>query len=83
VRKVQMRFRASARYEDELVVQTSVARLGARRSSSATSVRDARTGALLADGSTELACMDQRGGERKVALLPDDLRRCSEPFVAG
>lgn len=83
VRKVQLRFRASARYEDEIVVSTWVGHLGGASVEFSYEVRDVTSGALLAEGSTELACMRVENGERKVALLPDDLRAVLEPARVG
>jgi acyl-CoA thioester hydrolase len=75
VRKVQMRFRQSARYDDELIVRTRVGRVGAASVEFLYDVVAASSGQVLASGSTELACIDLRTPERRVAMLPESLRR--------
>ena len=78
VRKAALRYRASARYDDELVVRTRVDRLGGASVLFAYEIRDT-AGRLLVDGSTELACVDQRREDPRPALLPEDLRALLEP----
>ena len=78
VRKVEMRFRQSARYDDELVVRTKVGRLRAASIEFEYEVVDAISGQLVATGSTELACIDTRTTNRRVAVLPDSLRQLFE-----
>lgn len=75
VRKVQMRFRQSARYDDELIVRTRVGRVGAASVEFFYDIVAAESGQVLASGSTELACIDITAPERRVAMLPDSLRR--------
>lgn len=75
VRKAEMRFRQSARYDDELIVRTRVGRVGAASVEFLYEVIDAGNGQLLASGSTELACVDMRTPERRVAMLPESLKR--------
>jgi acyl-CoA thioester hydrolase len=75
VRKVQMRFRQSARYDDELIVRTRVGRVGAASVEFLYDIVAAHSGQVLASGSTELACIDLRTPERRVAMLPESLRR--------
>jgi acyl-CoA thioester hydrolase len=74
VRKADLRFRAPARYDEELVVRTAVSRLGGASVQFLYEVRRATDGTLLAEGSTELACVDRRAGEAKAALLPERVR---------
>ncbi|MCE9595431.1 MAG: acyl-CoA thioesterase [Planctomycetes bacterium] len=74
VRKVQMRFRQSARYDDELIVRTRVGRVGAASVEFLYDIVAAESGQVLASGSTELACIDLRSPERRVAMLPESLR---------
>jgi acyl-CoA thioester hydrolase len=79
VRKAGLRYRAPARYADHLVVRTRVARTGAASVEFEYQVLRAADGVRLADGSTELACVDLRQEQRPVCMLPDELRR----LVAG
>ncbi len=82
VRKTALRFRASARYDDELVIRTRVARLGAASVEFQYEVLDAASNTRLVEGSTELACVDLRSPERKVAMLPEHLREVLERCLA-
>lgn len=79
VRKAGLRYRAPARYADHLLVRTRVARTGAASVEFEYQVLRAADGVRLADGSTELACVDLRQDQRPVCMLPDELRR----LVAG
>lgn len=74
VRKAELRYRASARYDEELVVRTRVARL--RPASVTFEYEVARTadGKLLATASTELACVDLAAADRPIVPLPAELR---------
>lgn len=82
VRKLELRFRAPARYEDALVVRTWVAKLGNASVTFASEVwRDADQ-TLIATGSIELACLDIRGQQRKLAELPERLRSVLERELA-
>jgi len=74
VRKAALRFRAPARYEDQLLVLTSVQRLGGASVSFEYRVLLAQDRTLLAEGMTELACVDLRTPERRPCLLPDRVR---------
>ena len=71
VRKTELRYRSSARYDDELTLTTTVT--GLRFGSIVLEyrlVRDA-DGALVATGSTKHACL---GADGKIVRLPDDLK---------
>jgi acyl-CoA thioester hydrolase len=76
VRKAALRYRAPTRYGEQVVVRTRIERIGAASVSFEYEVR--RDGALLCEGSTELACVDLRQAERPVCMLPDDLRQRME-----
>lgn len=78
VRRVELRYRSPARYEDELVVRTWVDELGPASVTFASEIwRDAdRT--LIASGSVQLACIDIRSTPRKLAMLPEEMRRALE-----
>lgn len=79
VRKVDLRYRLPARYEEELEVLVQVE---SSRSASITfayriSRGDGANGppTLLASGSTELACVRRRGEELRPCAFPDELRQ--------
>lgn len=73
VRKVEFRCRASAFYDDELLVRTRVERVrGASVLFSYEILREADD-TLVTTGSTELACV-RLGAERSVATLPEAVR---------
>lgn len=78
VRKAELRFRSPARYEDELVVRTWVARVGQASVSFASEIWREADQTFIASGSIELACLDIRGGERRLAALPETLLRMLE-----
>ncbi|MFT7484759.1 MAG: acyl-CoA thioester hydrolase [Candidatus Paceibacteria bacterium] len=77
VRKIDIRYRAPALYEDALCVET---RVTAMRAASVTFgyaiIREADE-TLLVTGSSELACISLVG-ERSVTPLPPDLRQALE-----
>lgn len=74
VRRLEVRYRASAYYDDELRVLTSVKGLRAASVTFDYELRRASDDALLATAWTELACVDLHSPERKVTPLPDRLR---------
>jgi acyl-CoA thioester hydrolase len=78
VRKAELRFRAPARYEDELVVRTWVEKLGPASVTFASEVWREADRTLIAAGQIELACLDMRGATRKLGLMPEELRRSLE-----
>ena len=57
VRKAEVRFRAPARYDEELVVRTRVGRVGAASVAFHYEIERASDGVLCATGMTELACV--------------------------
>jgi acyl-CoA thioester hydrolase len=79
VRKAELRYRASARYDEELAVHTAVARVGGGSVLFHYRVRRAGDGELLVEGSTELACVDRRSGSARAALLPERVRALLAP----
>jgi len=83
VRKASLRYRAPARYDDELVVRTRIDRIGGASLSFEYFVHLASDERLLSEGSTELACVDLRTVDRRPSLLPEDLRAVLERAVAG
>ncbi len=74
VRKAEVRYRASALYEDELVIRTRLARSRAASVTFEYEIERVEDGLLLATGSTELACI-RLDGDRKPVALPDELVR--------
>jgi len=78
VRKTSLRFRAPARFGDHLVVRTRVTRLGGASVTFEYEVCK-QGGGLLAEGSTELACVDLSSPERRPCMLPDRVRTLLGP----
>ena len=74
VRKAALRFRAPARDAVLLVVRTRIEKVGGASISFEYEVARASDRARLAEGSTELACVDLRQASRPVVMLPDELR---------
>jgi acyl-CoA thioester hydrolase len=81
VRKTSLRFRAPARYDDELVVLARLERVGGASVSFQYEVCSS-AGALLAEGSSELACVDLASPERRPRFLPDHVRAGFERALA-
>ncbi len=87
VRKMELRFRAPARYEEELVVRTHIGRVGAASVTFESQIwspgagrRDEKGGDVhVASVTVELACVDLRSVDRKPVALPDDLRALLGP----
>ena len=75
----EARYRASARYDDLLLVHTRLAKLGGVRVRFDYEIRDRGSERLLATGSTEHAAVDREG---RPCRLPDDLKRRLEAFGA-
>lgn len=67
--KAEIRYRGPARYDDVLIVRTSVVRMTSVRIDHRYEVF--RDGTLLAEGTTTLACVDRQG---RVQALPEILR---------
>jgi acyl-CoA thioester hydrolase len=64
--ELHVRFRAPARFDDELDVETTLAHVGAASMRFEYRVTRVPDGALLAEGHTLLACVDEQGGLRRV-----------------
>ena len=80
VRKTDLRYRNAARYEEELVVETSIERVGPASVTFAYRIvrpEEAGSSTLIVTGSTELACiaMGEGGG---LMHLPDKVRASFE-----
>ncbi|MCP3917624.1 MAG: acyl-CoA thioesterase [bacterium] len=71
VRRIDLRYRASARYADKLTVTVQVGRLRAASVAFEYEIERAEDGVRIASGTIELACIELKGGPR---LLPEDLR---------
>lgn len=70
VTKAEVRFKAPARYDDELTLTTKVTRQTHVRYDHAYELKRGET--LLAEGTTTIACVDRSG---QVIQIPESLRR--------
>jgi acyl-CoA thioester hydrolase len=61
VAKCAARFLAPARYDDLLILKTSVTRMGAARIDHAYELRRKSDGVMIATAETTLACVDRQG----------------------
>lgn len=66
VAELHVRFRAPARFDDELEIETILAKVGAASMRFDYLVRRVGEGVLLAEGHTLLACVDDQGALRRV-----------------
>jgi len=73
VRKADLRYRQAALYEDELVVETRIERVGPASVTFGYRILRPRDAALIATGSTELACIRMTGREASLVRLPAEL----------
>lgn len=80
VRKTALRFRSSARYGDTLVIRSRVTKLGGASVAFAYQICS-EAGELLAEGSSELACVGLDSADRRPKMLPEDLRALLEPAI--
>jgi acyl-CoA thioester hydrolase len=78
VRRVELRYRAPARFGDELAVDVWIGRVGAASVRFEYRLRQAGAEAELATGSVELACVDLAPGALAPRVLPDSLRALLE-----
>lgn len=79
VRRVEVRYRAPSRFDEELVVRTKLAEVRTASLSFEYEVFRPADEKLVATGWTELACVDLRSPDRRLVPLPEDLRRRLEP----
>ena len=77
VAELHVRFRAPARFDDELDVETTLAQLGAASMRFEYRVTRHPDGTLLAEAHTLLACVDDKGALRRVS--PEWIEVCSRP----
>lgn len=82
VRTVEVRYRAAARYGDELFVQTTIERLRGASITYRYEVQRTTDRAVLATAAVEVACLALRGEFRPVPL-PDDIRRAIETYLTS
>lgn len=73
VRKADLRYRNPARYEEELVVETRVVRVGPASVTFGYRIVRPSDETLIATGSTELACIQMQGRSASLIRLPADL----------
>ena len=81
VRRLELRFRAPARYDDPIVVRTRLTKIGAASVTFEYELVGADGATRIAEARTELACIDLARPERSPRLLPDRLRSLLEPLV--
>lgn len=74
VRRAELRYRAPAVFDQELLVRTRPGRVRGASVSFEYEVCDRASGRLLAEGSTELACIRLDTPERAPCLLPPEIR---------
>lgn len=82
VRRCDLRFRASACYEDELLVRVSVVKMRAASVTFAYEIERRSDGAALVSATLELACVDMAATPRKPRMLPAELRELFEATQA-
>jgi acyl-CoA thioester hydrolase len=82
VRKLEVRYRASALYEDDLRVETRILAMRAASVTFGYEIWRISDELLLATGKTELACISLEGS-RPVKPLPDALRCALEGAYEG
>jgi len=81
VRRVELRYRESAHYEERLRVRTRVLGLRAASVRFGYEIERIEDDALLVTAETELACVDLGASERRVIPLPEDLREALQRWV--
>jgi acyl-CoA thioester hydrolase len=79
VAEATVRFRAPARFDDELDLTARVARLGNTALTTHMTVERAADGALLAEGELRHVCVDPASGAKQP--IPDEIRRGLEPYA--
>jgi len=75
VRRVELRYRAPAYYEDELAIRTRVGRVSAASLTFVSEVVRVGDGVLIATGWVELACIRKDAAEPRPLPLPEELLR--------
>jgi acyl-CoA thioester hydrolase len=82
VHRAEVEYRAPARYDEELLVRTRVARVRSASVSFAYDILRASDGTRLASGATDLACLALDTEPRRVRHLPPDVRAALEGACA-
>ena len=80
VSDASLRFHASARYDDPIVVHTSLSAIGSRGMSFAYRIVRADTAALLVSASTSLVSINREG---RLVALPREVRTWLESAMQG
>ena len=70
VAKCSARYRAPARYDDQLILTTEIVRMGRARIDHAYQLKRKGDGLLLATAETTLACVDRDG---RLIPIPDEI----------
>ena len=83
VRRAELRYRAPAHYEEDLVLRTRVSGMRTASVSFEFELVRPADGTLIATGLTELACIDLEARPRKVRPLPDEVRALLAAVQAG
>lgn len=79
VRKIELRYRAPARYDEELSIRTRVGRIGTASVTFVSDVVRVADQTVLASASVELACVRRiADGDAKPTMLPEDFRSALE-----
>ena len=73
IRKIDLRYRAPAHYEEQLRVRTRVTEIRARSLTFGYEIIRVDDGTLLVEGSTELVCVDRSGERPRPKPLPPEL----------
>ena len=81
VRKAALRYRSPARYGETLVVRTWIEKVGGASISFVYDIVRKAGDERVAEGSTELACVDLRSAARPVCMLPEELRAALTPAL--
>lgn len=80
VSEANLRFHAAARYDDELVVETTLADVGSRGVSFTYVIRHAESGKQLVSARTALVALDRDG---RPSPMPGDIRHLLAGALAG
>ena len=81
VRKADLRYRASARYGDRLLVRTRPSRVRGASITYTYEVLRAEDEVVLVTASTELACVDLTDPQRRPRMLPEGIRSALEGLL--
>ena len=82
VTEPRVKYRARARYDDEVIVRTRVVELRSRAIRFAYEVLRADDGALLAEGETRHIVMNREGRARAFPEKYAKMMRCEAPGIA-